>query len=73
MSQQASVCRNKVHAELKKEKELCHDKKFLCRDIAEEVCEGDCCDTLNSLLTVIKANGSGTFSRKSLLRCNIKE
>ena len=73
MSQQASVCRNKVHAELKEEKELCHDKKILCRDIAVEVCEEDCCDTLNSVLTVIKANGSGTFLRKSLLFCNINE
>ena len=53
--------------------ELCRDKEFLCRDTAEEMCEEDCCDTLDSVVTLIKANGSGTLSRQSLLCRNIKE
>ena len=53
MSQAANLCRNKVQAELKEEIEL-------CRDIAEEVCEEDCRDTLDSIATLIKADGNGT-------------
>ena len=66
MSQPADLCRNKVQAELKEATEL-------CRDIVEEVCEEDFRDTLNSIVTLIKANGSGTLSRQSLLYSNIKE
>ena len=62
MSQPVALCRNKVQAELKEEIELCHDKEFFCRDTAEEVCEEDCRDTLDSITTLIKANGSGTLS-----------
>ena len=73
MSQRAALCRNKVQAKLKEEIELCRDKEFLGRDTAEEVCEEDCRDTLDSVETLIKENGSGTLSRQSLLYCNIKE
>ena len=73
MSQQETVCSNKVQVELKEELELCSDKEFLCRNTTEEVCEKDCRDTLDSVATLIKVNGSGTLSRKSLLCCNIKE
>ena len=66
MSQPADLCRKKVQAELKEEIEL-------CRDTIEEVCEKDCCDTLDSVARLIKANGSGTFSRQPLLCRNIKE
>ena len=65
MTQPAALCRNKVQAELKEEIKLCSDKEFFCRDTAEEVCEEDCRDTLDSISTLIKANGSGTLSRQS--------
>ena len=48
MSQTSALCHNKVQAELKEEIELCRNKKSFCRDTAEEVCEEDCCDTLDS-------------------------
>ena len=73
MSQPAALCCNKVQAELNEEIELGRDKKFLCRDIAEEVFEEDCHDTLYSVTTFIKANGSGTLSQQSLLCRNIKD
>ena len=63
MSQPVALCRNKVQAELREEIELCRDKNFFCRDTAEEVCEEDYCITLDSVATLIKASGSGTFSR----------
>ena len=66
MSSLADLCRNKVQAELKEEIELC------C-NIAEEVCKEDCRDTLDFVVTLIKADGSGTLSRQSLLCRNIKE
>ena len=47
MSQPAALCRNKVQDELKEEIELYYDKEFFCHDTAEEVCEEDCCDTLD--------------------------
>ena len=52
---------------------LCCDKKFLCRDIAGEVLEEECHDIPYSVATLIKANGSETLSRHSLLCYNIKE
>ena len=55
MSSPADLCHNKVQAELKEEIEL------WC-NIAEEVCEEDCRDTLNFVVTLIKADGSGTLS-----------
>ena len=61
MSQSVAVCRNKVQAELKAEIEFCHEKEFLCCDIAEE----DCRNTLYSVMTFSKANGSETLSRQS--------
>ena len=73
MSQLVALYGNKVQAELKKEMELCRNKEFFCRDTAEEVCEEDCRDTLNSVATLIKENGNGTLSRQSLLCRNIKE
>ena len=73
MSQQIALCRNKVQAETKEEIELCCDKEFICRNIAKEECEEVCRDTLYSVATLIKANGKRTFSRQSLLCCNIKE
>ena len=73
MSQPVALCRNKVQAELKEEIELCHDKEFFYYDTAEEVCEEDCRNTLDSITTLIKANGSGTLSGQSLLCRNIKE
>ena len=66
MSQPADLCRNKVQAKLKEKIELCHDT-------VEEVCEEDCRDTLDSVVTSIKENGSGTLSPQSLLCRNIKE
>ena len=73
MSQLAVLCHNKVQVELEEEIELCRDKEFFCHDIAEEVCEESCHDTLDSIVTLIKENGSGTLSRQSLLCHNIKE
>ena len=48
MSQPTALCHNKVQVELKEEIELCRDKEFFYCDTAEEVCEEDCCDTLDS-------------------------
>ena len=48
---------------------LYRDKEFFCRDTIEE----DCDDTLDSIVTLIKANDSETLSRQSLLCRNIKE
>ena len=62
MSQPADLCHNKVQAELMEEIELCSDKEFFCRNTAKEVCEEDCRDTLDSVATLIKANGRGTLS-----------
>ena len=62
MSQPTTLCRNKVQAELKEEIELYCDKEFFCHDTVEEVCEEDWCDTLDSVATLVKANGSGTLS-----------
>ena len=62
MSQLAALWHNKVQAEIKEEEELCHDKEFFCRGIAEEECEEYCHDTLYSVTTLSKANGNGTFS-----------
>ena len=62
MTQPATLCRNKVQAEIKEEIELCCDKEFFYRDIAEEECEGVYCDTLYSFVTLIKENGRGTLS-----------
>ena len=72
MSQPIALCRKKVQAELNKEIELCRDKEFLCRDAAEEECEEECHENLDSITTFIKVSGSGTLSRQSLLCCNIK-
>ena len=63
MSQPAAVCRNKVQVEFKEDEELCHDKEFFYRDIAEEECEEDCRNTLYFVETLSKENGSGTLSR----------
>ena len=73
MSQPTALCRNKVQAELKEEIKLCRDKEFFCRDTVEEVCEEDCRNTLDFVVTLIKENGSGTLLRQSLPCCNIKE
>ena len=72
MSQPAAVFRNKVQVEFKEEEELCREKEYFCRDIAEKECEEDCHDTLYSVATLSKENGSGTLSRQSLLYRNIK-
>ena len=62
MSQPAVVCRNKVQAELKAEIEsLSRQRVFYC-DITEEECKEDYRNTLNSVATMIKANGKGTLS-----------
>ena len=58
MSQLETLCHNKVQAKIKEEIELCRDKEFFCRDIADEECEEVCCDTLYSVATLIKANGT---------------
>ena len=65
MSQPAIVCRNKVQAKLKAKIELYRDKHYFFHDIAEEECKEDCRDTLNFVVTMIKANGKGTWSRQS--------
>ena len=72
MSQLATVCRNKVQAELKTEIEFLSRQRVSCRDIAEEECKEDCRDTLNPVATMIKANGKGTLLRQSFLCRNIK-
>ena len=66
MSQPAYLCRKKVQAEIKEEIELCNDT-------TKEVCEENCRDTLDSVMTLIKENGNGTLSQQSLLCRNIKE
>ena len=66
MSQPTALCRNKVQAELKKEIELCHDT-------AKECVKKTIATLLTLVATLIKANGSGTFSQQSLLCRNIKE
>ena len=65
MLQPVDLCRNKVQAKLKEEIEL-------FRDTVKEVCEEDYRDTLDFVVTLIKANGSDTLSRQSLLCRNIK-
>ena len=62
MSQPADLCRNKVQVELMAEIEVCRDKEFFYRNTTKEVCEEYCRDTLDSFVTLIKANGSGTLS-----------
>ena len=57
MSQPATVCRNKVQAELKVEIESLTRQRVFCRDIAKEECKEYCHDTLNSITTMIKENG----------------
>ena len=66
MSQPVALSRNKVQAEIKA-------KSFFCHDIVEKECEEVCRDALYSVVALIKANGRGTLSRKSLLCCNIQE
>ena len=68
-----ALCSNKVQTEIKEEIELCHNKEFFCRDIAEEECEEVCHDTFYSVATLIKENSIRTLSRQSLLCRNIKE
>ena len=72
MLQSTALYRNKVQTEIKEEEELCHNKEFFYRDIAKEESEEDYHDTLYSIATLSKANGSGTLSRQSLLCRNIK-
>ena len=62
MLQPAVVCRNKVQAELKAEIESLSRQRVFCRNIAEEECKEDYRDTINSIATMIKANGKGTLS-----------
>ena len=54
MSQPEAVCHNKVQAELKAEIESLSQQRVFFRDIAEEKCKEDCCDTLNSVARMIK-------------------
>ena len=63
MSQPVAVCHNKVQAKLKAERESLSRQRVLCRNIAEEECKHHCRDTLNFVVTMIKANGKGTLSR----------
>ena len=63
MSQLAAVCRNKVKAELKGERESLLRQRILCRNIAEEECKHYCRDTLNFVTTMIKVNDKETLSR----------
>ena len=72
MSQPTNVCRNKVRAELKAKRESLSRQIILCRNIAEEECKHYCRDTLNFVVTMIKANGKETLSRQSFLCRNIK-
>ena len=72
MSQPTALWHNKVQVEIKEEEELCRDKEFFYHKIAKEKCEEDYHDTLYSVATLSKANGSGTLLRQSLLRHNIK-
>ena len=72
MSQPVAVCCNKVQAELKAKIEYLSRQRVLYRDTAEEEYKEDCRDTLNSVATMIKANGKGTLSQQSFLCHNIK-
>ena len=65
MSLLATVCHIKVQAELKAEIEYLSRQRVFCHDIAKEECKEDCRDTLNSVATMIKANGKGTLLRQS--------
>ena len=77
MSQPAVVCRNKVMTEQGRKRIFVATKNFmsrqriLCRNIFEEEGENYCRDTLNSVMTMIKANGKGTLSQQSFLCRNI--
>ena len=65
MSQPVAVCRNKVQAELKVKMESLSQQRVFYHNIAEEDCRDtkeDYRDTLNSVTTMIKANGKGTLS-----------
>ena len=57
MSKPAAVCRNRVQAELKVEIESLSRQRVFCHDIAEEECKENYRDNLNSIETMIKANG----------------
>ena len=72
MSQPAVVCRKKVRAELKAERESLSQQRILCCNIAEEECKHYYHDTLNFVTTMIKANDKETLSQKSFLCRNIK-
>ena len=52
---------------------LCHDKGFVCRDIAGEVLEEECHDIPSFVTTLIKANGNGTLSQHFTTQSQHKE
>ena len=56
MSQPATVCCNKVQAELNAKIESLSQQRVFCHNIVEEECKEYCRDTLNSIATIIKAN-----------------
>ena len=62
MSQPVAICHNKVQAELQEEIESLLSQRVLCCDTAEEEYKEDYRDTLNFVVTMIKANGKETFS-----------
>ena len=72
MLQPAAICRNKVQAELKAERKSLSQQRVFCCNTVEEECKHYCCDTLNSVETMIKANDKGTLSQQSFLCHNIK-
>ena len=62
MSHPEAICCSKVHAELKAKIESLSPQRVFYHDIAEEKCKEYCYNTLNSVVTMIKANGKGTLS-----------
>ena len=65
MSLPSIVCRNKGQVELNSEIESFSQQREFGHDIAEEECKEDYRDTLNSIATMIKANGKGNLSQQS--------
>ena len=57
MSQPVAVYRNKVQAELKAKIESLSRQRVICCHTVEEEYKEDCRDTLNSVVTMIKAIG----------------
>ena len=72
MSQLATICRNKVQAELKAKIESLSRQRVFCHDVAEEECKEDCRDTLKYVATMIKSKWKRNFIAIILSLSHIK-